>query len=205
MTLRLRFMHPADVAQVVDIDARSFPDPWPMRSYLFEINESRISHMCSLVDQSGQREPPTTTWLERLLRRTASPSEQVLAYGGLWCIAEEAHISTIAVNPSSRGRGYGEVVLAGMLLRSVALNAGYVVLEVRVSNRVGHNLYAKYGFAVTEVNRKYYRDGEDAFVMRLELANSATVAQVQHLYEQVRQRVAFEDAYSRAGHPRLEN
>lgn len=208
MSLLLRYMYPHDVTQVAEIDAQSFPEPWPVRSYMFEINESRISHMCCLILNDPQLTnlvPVPTSWMDRLLRRrpNAEHEEVVAAFGGLWCIAEEAHISTIASHPKLRGRGYGEIVLAGMLQRALELHAEYVVLEVRVSNRVAQNLYQKYGFVTIDVVRKYYRDGEDAFVMRLELTNPANVELVQVHYEQLQRRVPFSDNYSRVKHPRL--
>lgn len=205
MTLILRYMHPSDVPAVVEIDAQSFPDPWSMRSYMFEINESRISHMCSLILSDVEIPTPEPRLIDRLLRRKSPPvpSEMLAAYGGLWCIAEEAHISTIATHPHLRGRGYGEIALAGMLLRAMALHAEYVVLEVRVSNRVAQNLYHKYGFVTVDVTRKYYRDGEDAFLMRVELTNPASVEVIQTLYAQLQARVPFTDDYSRVSHPRL--
>ncbi len=205
MTLTLRYMHPDDVPEVVEIDAQSFPDPWPLRSYMFEINESRISHMCSLILRDAEIPAPEPSLMDRLLRRQRSVmrGDVIAAYGGLWCIAEEAHISTIATHTRLRGRGYGEIVLAGMLLRAVALHAEYVVLEVRVSNRIAQNLYKKYGFVMVDVTRKYYRDGEDAFLMRLELTHAPNVELIQTRYAQLQERVPFVDDYSHVSHPRL--
>ncbi len=205
MTLTLRYMRPSDVPAVVEIDAQSFPDPWSIRSYMFEINESRISHMCSLIVSEVEIPASEPGLIDRLLRRKnpTTRSDMIAAYGGLWCIAEEAHISTIATHPRLRGRGYGEITLVGMLLRAMALHAEYVVLEVRVSNRVAQNLYHKYGFVIVDVTRKYYRDGEDAFLMRVELTNPASVEVIQTLYAQLQARVPFIDDYSRVRHPRL--
>ena len=46
----------------------------------------------------------------------------------------------------------------------------YVSLHVRVSNRAALNLYEKtLQFTKTEVEAKYYADGEDAFAMRKDL------------------------------------
>lgn len=46
----------------------------------------------------------------------------------------------------------------------------YVSLHVRVSNRAALNLYEKtLQFSKTEVEAKYYADGEDAFAMRKDL------------------------------------
>jgi ribosomal-protein-alanine N-acetyltransferase len=205
MTLTLRYMRPSDVPAVVEIDALSFPDPWPLRSYMFEVNESRISHMCALTLDEAPPSPTEQSLIDRLLRRKPVPAraETIAAYGGLWCIGEEAHISTIAAHPQLRGRGYGEIVLAGMLLRALALHAEYAVLEVRVSNRIAQNLYQKYGFVIVDVTRKYYRDGEDAFLMRLELTQPDAAETLQARYDQLQQRCPFNDEYSRISHPRL--
>ena len=46
----------------------------------------------------------------------------------------------------------------------------YVSLHVRVSNRAALNLYSKtLQFTTTDVEAKYYADGEDAYAMRKEL------------------------------------
>src|SRR5215204_345025 len=146
--LTLRHMQVADISQVVMIDELSFTAPWPERSYRFEINESNVSYMV-VLEQPAQR--PATglrRWWNTLLGNHSSEESCVIVgYGGLWKIAEEAHISTVATHPDYRGQKFGEIMLAGMLRRAIALNAAYVVLEVRVTNEVAQNLYHKYGFA----------------------------------------------------------
>lgn len=206
MPLTLRYLHMDDVDQVVTLDEQSFPDPWTNRSYLFEINQSNISFMCVLVNSEAALPPPSTSWWQRLLGRRSPAYEaqvMVVAYGGLWCITEEAHVSTIASHPQFRGHGYGEIALVGMLLRALELDATYTVLEVRVSNLVGQALYHKYGFVTTDTNRKYYRDGEDAFAMRLDFTPDA-IARVRALYEQLQERTPFDNQFSFILHPRLQ-
>lgn len=145
MTLTLRYMCIDDIPRVLALDALSFPLPWSEKSYQFEITENHTSHMIVL--------------------EAADPA-LVIGYAGLWLIEDEAHISTIAVDPALRGNGYGEVLLAGMLGRMLRLGAASCVLEVRVGNTPAITLYRKYGFDVVHRRRNYYRDnGEDAFVM----------------------------------------
>ena len=51
-------------------------------------------------------------------------------------------------------------------------NAHYVSLHVRVSNTAALHLYRNtLGFTVDKVEAKYYADGEDAYSMRIELAD----------------------------------
>lgn len=202
MTLTLRYMTLADVSQVVGIDRQSFSPPWSAQSYAYEIKESNYSHMMVLERHDGDKPLNGLRRLMLNLSGMAQPEHRVLAYGGLWHISNEAHISTIAVDPTQRGRGYGEVALVGMLCRSLTLRAGYVLLEVRVSNFVAQNLYFKYGFFVTAVKPRYYHnDGEDAYEMRLDLGSGETRANIYQRFAELRQHHGFVDSYS-SGAPR---
>lgn len=203
--LTLRHMMVADISEVVLIDETSFTPPWPARSYRFEINESNVSYML-VLEQPAQR--PLTglrRWWKSLRGNHAATEEtcMVVGYGGLWKIAEEAHISTIATHLDYRGRKFGEIMLAGMIRRAIALNAAYVVLEVRVSNSVAQNLYYKYGFEMQGIKKNYYHhDREDAYDMRLDLSDSA-IETFKQQYSILQQHNPFHDHYSRTPHPRL--
>lgn len=203
--LKLRYMRPADVPEVVTIDRVSFTPPWPPSSYRFEIHESKISYM-AVLEKDEPRDAQGIWRIWQNLRGQPNPfaiEKIVVGYGGLWHIADEAHISTIASHPDHRGQKFGEIVLAGMVRRAIALGAGYVVLEVRVSNEVAQALYRKYGFDVVGVKPDYYHhDREDAYDMRLMLTQSQ-IAQFDALYAALQERVPFEDDYSHIEHPRL--
>lgn len=205
-SLTLRYMRVADLTQVMQIDHASFRPAWPERSYRFEINESTVSYMTVLVKTDGEPEPPPRPWWRIFPRQSqngSKPTAEIVGYGGLWNIAEEAHVSTIASHPQHRGKGYGEVVLAGMIRRAIQLHAEYVVLEVRVSNSVAQALYRKYGFEVQDIKREYYQyDREDAYDMRLQLTPSNR-NHLEKLYQEVQARVPFTDHYSHSLHPRL--
>ncbi len=211
MSLKLRYMMPFDIRAVAAIDALCFQPAWSRDSYAFEINQSRISHMAVLERQRQAMPAPVVEgdgWLTRLGGRLRGESPAVngrgavLGYGGLWKIDDEAHISTIATHPESRGRGYGEVLLAGMFGKALELRAEYIVLEVRVSNIVAQRLYDKYGFRKYRRIRNYYRkDHEDAYDMRVTLDRSMRL-RYERLYEELKQRCGFRDEYSRARRPR---
>lgn len=175
MTLKLRYMRLSDIGAVVAIDRLSFDVAWSAQAYHFEVNESNYSHMVVLEDARPMAKPKST--LERIIRSVSGgglSDVEILGYGGLWNIAGEAHISTIAVHPRHRGNGYGELLLAGMMTRSVRLRAAYVILEVRVSNSIAQSLYRKYGFETKTIKERYYQsDGEDAYEMRFNLTSEA--------------------------------
>ena len=53
-----------------------------------------------------------------------------------------------------------------MFDEAIARGAGWLTLEVRVSNAEAQTLYRKYGFTVQGTRKRYYSDNnEDAFIM----------------------------------------
>ena len=211
MSLTLRYMQADDVRPVAAIDSLSFTPPWSKDSYAFEINQSRISHMVVLEERSGgstRESAADVGWLHRLsgwLKQetpTLTGKPCIVGYGGLWKIESEAHISTIAIHPDYRGRGFGEILLAGMFGKALRLDARYIVLEVRVSNQVAQNLYRKYGFTQHGRKKNYYRSSrEDAYDMRVSF-DAAIRRRFERLYQALREKHGFRDEYSRTARPR---
>lgn len=202
--LRLRYMERRDIPAVVDIDKASFNPPWPARSYHYEVGESNVSYML-VLEKTVQEEVTGIKRLLSSLRGDETPTEEthvIVGYGGLWKIADEAHVSTIASHPEFRGNSYGEILLAGMIRRSIALEAEYIVLEVRVSNAVAQALYHKYNFEIVGTKKNYYRhDNEDAYAMRLDLTPMC-IAHFHTQYDALQTRAPFNDEYSHVAHPR---
>ncbi|MCA9883334.1 MAG: ribosomal protein S18-alanine N-acetyltransferase [Anaerolineae bacterium] len=197
--LTLRHMRATDVNPVVEIDTLSFDPAWPASSYYFEINKSACSHMTVLEQANGSSLSIARWWSNLRGKRLAG---EIVGYGGLWRIKEEAHISTIAVHPSHRGHKFGELLLVAMLCRAQRLGAEYCVLEVRVSNAVAQALYKKYRFEIHGVKRKYYQNNEDAYDMRLEFTPEITQHLWEH-YDSLCKDLGFVDSYVRTPHPRL--
>jgi ribosomal-protein-alanine N-acetyltransferase len=189
----LRYMRLDDIAPVTEIDKLSFPTPWAPRSYAFEVAENKAGHMILL------EETPSATSGKGLLhiiqRLSGQPTPATIAgYGGFWLIDGELHVSTIAVHPDYRGRGLGEVLLAGMLSRGMALKADYSVLEVRVSNQRALNLYYKYEYKIVSQRKNYYRDNnEDAYLMQLDALDEAYKSRFAERINRLCERVPYSD------------
>lgn len=209
MNLILRYMKTYDIKQVAVIDGLSFTPPWPTNSYNFEINQSTVSHMVVLEQSASEPIQPASNkpirrFINQLRKRASSPPgmRKIVGYGGLWKIADEAHISTIAIHPDFRGNSYGEVLLAGMYYKAITLEADYMVLEVRVSNKVAQNLYRKYNFHNVDTKKNYYRsDNEDAYDMRVNFDDDI-ITTFYDLYQTLQQKQPFNDNYSECPHPR---
>ena len=163
-------MRVADIDEVMLIDRQAFSTPWSHNAYHYEIERNDAAHYMVLRPRSIDAARRIETGWERVRRWLGAPAAHdhapILGYGGLWLMYDEAHISTIAMRPDWRGRGLGELLLVGLMLKSMALNAQVVTLEVRVGNTRAQQLYRKYEFEIVGRRRKYYTDnGEDALLM----------------------------------------
>jgi ribosomal-protein-alanine N-acetyltransferase len=154
----------ADLPQVLEIDRLSFPQPWSEQSYRFELQENQHSHF--IVALAPRPDP--RRWWQRLTHRRPA-LRQVIGYGGLWLVVDEAHINTLAVHPDWRGRGIGEQLLLALLEYARSQHARTATLEVRLSNQLAQQLYRRHGFAEVGRRPRYYRDGEDALLMTVHL------------------------------------
>jgi [ribosomal protein S18]-alanine N-acetyltransferase len=149
-----------DVPAIQAIEEASFTTPWPPDAYRSELQTNRMAHY--LVARVG---------------------ETVAAYGGMWLIVDEAHITTFAVHPEWRRQGIGQRLLLAFLDIAVDRSAHEATLEVRLSNLAARRLYEKYGFRPVGLRPNYYSDDrEDALIMTTEpLADPAMLARIARL------------------------
>lgn len=172
----IRPMELGDIPMVAAIDRLSFPTPWPASSYAYELKHRNASFYYVLLKPDANDEPHSEQGWRRWLLSVPGLGKQesrVIGYLGLRLCGSETHISTIAVHPDWRGRGLGEFLLLTALEQSLEMEFGAVTLEVRPSNQVAQHLYRKYGFRFTGVHAGYYRDGEDAWLMAVEIDRDA--------------------------------
>lgn len=79
-------------------------------------------------------------------------------------------IISFAVKKEFRKKGIGSQLLNKAIERLKTKGKKNILLEVRVSNVQAQNLYKKFGFKIKNVVHKYYNDGEDAYLMSLEVS-----------------------------------
>ncbi len=132
-----------DIPRVLEIERQSFPTPWPYDAYTVELQENRLAaYVVARVD------------------------EHIVGYAGMWVIMDEAHITTIAVDPVYRRQHVGDRLLIALLDAALDRRARWMTLEVRKSNDTAQALYKKYGFREFGIRKGYYSDNrEDAIVM----------------------------------------
>jgi ribosomal-protein-alanine N-acetyltransferase len=170
-------MREEDIPEVQAIERESFSSLWSANSYRRELRTSETSrYVVARASEAPPPEQPTSTGQRRgllasilpgLFAPPATPNPYpIVGYAGLWLMVDEGHITTIAVAPSERGKGVGELLLNGLIDQAYELGASMLTLEVRMSNTVAQQLYLKYGFLASSIRPRYYTDnGEDALIM----------------------------------------
>lgn len=92
----------------------------------------------------------------------------LVGYGILMTVLDEAHILNCCIAPAWQGRGLGHQ-LALHLIDATPADIACVFLEVRPSNHVALALYERLGFETVGLRRHYYpaaQGREDALLMR---------------------------------------
>jgi ribosomal-protein-alanine N-acetyltransferase len=176
-----------DIEQVNEIDHEAFPTQWPPANYRQEL-QNKIAHYLVAYDDTrriNNSTPPPKKRLNKLSwllpwRKHKSPIETpppthfyIMGFAGIWMMADEAHVTNLAVRQEYRSKGIGEFLLLGTIDLANELKASFMTLEVRASNLVAQSLYSKYGFVQMGVRRGYYLDNhEDAIIMSTDILTS---------------------------------
>ena len=128
---------------IMAIERRVYPRPWSPSLFLSEMNAGGgRAYLVALADR------------------------QVAGYAGLVSYGDEAHITTIAVDPAHHRRKIGTRLLWELVSRAREMRARAVSLEVRVTNWGAQRLYGRFGFRPVGVRKNYYQEtGEDALIM----------------------------------------
>ena len=137
------------LGRLVEIDSN-----WNPRSWSVQLFERELSNSSSRV-------------------RGLFIHEILVGYLIAHVVCDEAHIVSFGIAPEWREKGGGKFLLADFLRMAPLEGVVVVSLDVRASNQRAQNLYARYGFSVAGVRRRYYSDnGDDALTMRVELPRS---------------------------------
>ncbi|MDQ3968071.1 MAG: GNAT family N-acetyltransferase [Thermoproteota archaeon] len=83
---------------------------------------------------------------------------------------KKGHVVSVAVLEEHRGKSIGKALMVEGINGVMHRKADEIYLEVRVSNISAIKMYQKLHFEIKSRLRSYYRDGEDAYLMALELS-----------------------------------
>ena len=98
--------------------------------------------------------------------RIARRGGRVVGFGGLIFVLDEAHVTTLAVQPDHQGTRIGTRLLLVLVREAVARGTTALTLEVRMGNEPARALYQRFGFVPAGIRKNYYAEvGEDALIM----------------------------------------
>jgi len=143
---RLKFepLRDADITSILTIEKKVNTAPWSDRSFRNELDHAHGIFLVSKADG------------------------KVLAYGGIWLVIDEAHVTTVAVSEEHRRQGIGQALMVELMKRAKEAGMECATLEVRVSNLAAIAMYEKFGFKTAATRKGYYPENkEDAAVMWL--------------------------------------
>ena len=118
---------------VLKIEAQVYPRPWSLPLFMSELN-LRNSRAYYVARVGGT----------------------VVGYAGLMLVGEDAHVTTIAVDPAWHRHKIGSRLLLNLARESAERGAAHLTLEVRVSNSGAQAMYRKFGFNPAGVRKNYY-------------------------------------------------
>ncbi len=153
----LRPIRDHDLPAIADIEARSYEFPWSQGIF----NDCLRAGYCA--------------W-------TLTMGTQVVGYGMLSVMIDEAHLLNLCIDPDHRRHGHAHVLLEHLMKISRDHGVLIMFLEVRPSNAGAIKLYEDAGFHRVAVRRNYYpaREGrEDAVVMSLRFEPAAARSAVE--------------------------
>lgn len=169
----LRPMEEGDLDQVSAMEREAFPTLWPPTTYRRELKNRMAEYSVCVRDDEFVtiQPPPGKKGLLGLFGRRNKPQQSVerqllVGFVGVWYMAGEAHIVSVAVREAYKRKGLGELLVIGAIEMAMRRDCQVVTLEARVSNDPAIALYRKYGFNEVGLRRRYYSDnGEDAIIM----------------------------------------
>jgi len=152
---RLRPMVPEDLADIMALEHKLFPDdPWSAEMFAEEVTQPPGSRLYLTAEADVGA-----------TRVTAGYAGMMFVPGGV-----QADVLTIAVAPAYWGRGIGSALLSALIQAARNRGCTEVFLEVREDNQRARGLYLRRGFEEIGVRRGYYQpSGTDAIVMRKDL------------------------------------
>ena len=143
LTVTVQPMRRRHVRSVLRIEQQVYPRPWSSSLFLSEL--ALRSTRAYFVARVGR---------------------ELVGYAGLMMTLDEAHVTTIAVDPRRHRSKIGTRLMLVLAREAIARGANLLTLEVRMSNTAAKDMYRRFGLGPVGVRKNYYQEvNEDALVM----------------------------------------
>ncbi|KAF7407614.1 hypothetical protein HZH66_002151 [Vespula vulgaris] len=153
MSINIRCANTDDLLNIQHCNLQCLPENYQMKYYLYHaLSWPQLSYVAE--DEKG-----------RIVGYVLAKMEEDCEDN------PHGHITSLAVKRSHRRLGIAQKLMNQASRAMVeCFGANYVSLHVRRSNRAALNLYiSSLNFEISEVEPKYYADGEDAYAMKRDL------------------------------------
>ncbi len=139
--MRITDMRKEHLPDILQVEAESFSHPWTEAMFREELG-GKFS-----------------------VYRVAEEAGRAVAYMGMWILADEGHITNVAVGRRFRRHGIAKALIADFVALAKERKLAFMTLEVRVSNSAAIALYQGFGFEEVGRRKNYYENQEDAILM----------------------------------------
>ena len=137
-------MRRAHIRKIMPIEQQVYPRPWTAQVFVEELEQVRVGKRHYLVGTIG---------------------DELVGYGGLLYVENDAHVTNLAVHPMWRSRGIATELLLDLAWEANRRGCEAMTLEVRHTNVAAQQVYRRFGFVPAGVRKKYYENRDDAIVM----------------------------------------
>ena len=152
----IRRAGPSDLISVMEINLKTLPEHYS--DYFYESLLSELPEAFLVAEINGKH-------VGYIMCKTEFGFSNFKKLG----FVKKGHVVSIAVLDEYRRKGIGNALVEESVNGVKIRNCDEFYLEVRCSNIAAVRLYEKLGFAIRQQLNAYYRDGEDAYLMAIEL------------------------------------
>ena len=148
MTIQILELTNEDIDAILPLENELYHKPWLKKDYEYELNENPFAYYLKMIDKD---------------------SNEIMGYIGFWIKFEYAEITKLSIAKKYQGYKLSKLLMNDAERRIRLAECVNITLEVRVSNTVAINLYKSCGFENAATRKRYYENGEDAYLMLKEI------------------------------------
>lgn len=145
--IEMHTMHLSDLEEIKDCLQTDFDDFWTFEIFKGELVNTTSSYL--VLRYEGE----------------------IVCFGGIKIILDEATLMDIVTKKDKRNHGFARILLNKLITIAKEENCSTMTLEVREHNLPAIHLYKEFDFQEVGRRKHYYRNGDTAILMTLELTN----------------------------------
>jgi len=152
----IRRAEPSDLISIMEINLKTLPEHYS--DYFYESLLAELPEAFIVAEIRGKP-------IGYIMCKTEFGFSNFKKLG----FVKKGHVVSIAVLEEHRKKGIGNALVEESVNGVNLRKCDEFYLEVRCSNNEAVRLYEKLGFVIRQQLNAYYRDGEDAYLMAIEL------------------------------------